>query len=313
MQKQEMVLIFVPAFVLCVLSGCGNQKGLSSAEYGQTVSYEAQSIDLPGVPNARQLGGYVINGKTVRKDVLLRTGELGNASRQAVNTLAEKYHLAYIFDLRASVERDHLPDRDVEGSRNIWLPCLEDMLRELSAKGSKMKLPSIDDPYLLDSILKEFSENTWLVELSNGMMPAIAADRTIQKNVAEILDSLVVLPEGKAALWHCSRGKDRCGFTSAMVLAALGADQDLIVKDFALSNHGYQQKLDSILEVAEKRGCSEDNRNMIYNVIGVNPGIFSKMLDQIKKQYGSLDNYLTKALDCPASQRRALREKFLVK
>lgn len=316
--RKNSIFLYVRILVLsaCIpflFCDCSVTKNLSSEQYVRKVTYENQSIDLPGVSNARQLGGYVIGGKKIRKDVLLRTGNLGNASEQAASTLENKYHLAFIFDLRASLERNARPDKDVNGCRNIWLPCLEEMIRGLKSKGAKVDFSTIDNPYLLDSLISVYSANDSLVAVAYSLFPAIASDRVIQKNVAEVLDSLSVLPEGRAALWHCSHGKDRCGFTSAMVLAALGADKDLIVKDFALSNHGYQKKIDSVLTIAEKRGCSEVNKNMIYNILGVNADAFSKMLDGIEKEYGSIDNYLTVALDCPEGQRKNLREKFLEK
>lgn len=50
-------------------------------------------IDLPGVPNARQLGGYVIGDKKVRADVLLRSGSLAKASDEAIEALRDRYKL----------------------------------------------------------------------------------------------------------------------------------------------------------------------------------------------------------------------------
>ena len=48
---------------------------------------------------------------------------------------------------------------------------------------------------------------------------------TSKRRYGEFLHS--VLDAEGGALWHCSQGKDRCGWGSAFVLAALGASREL--------------------------------------------------------------------------------------
>ena len=48
---------------------------------------------------------------------------------------------------------------------------------------------------------------------------------TSQRRYGEFLHG--VLDAEGGALWHCSQGKDRCGWGSAFVLAALGASHEL--------------------------------------------------------------------------------------
>ena len=44
-------------------------------------------------------------------------------------------------------------------------------------------------------------------------------------------------PGSLPALVHCTAGKDRTGFASAVVLKALGVPHDTIVEDYLLSNY----------------------------------------------------------------------------
>ena len=53
----------------------------------------------------------------------------------------------------------------------------------------------------------------------------IVSDTTSQRRYGEFLHG--VLDAEGGALWHCSQGKDRCGWGSAFVLAALGASHEL--------------------------------------------------------------------------------------
>lgn len=295
--------------VACVfaLAAC---KGGVNPKAEQEVTLERQRISLGGVANARQFGGYAIGQKTVRPDVLLRSGNLSRATDGAVDTLRDLYHLKYIFDFRTSFERVPFPDREVEGSANVWLPCMQKQMETIAASGFMKTKPSGDVGQMAEAML-ELVGNPAAVKLAEDMYPGIVFDEASQKSYGAFLDSLAVLPEGRAAIWHCSQGKDRCGWGSALLLAALSADRDLIVADFALSNVSYQPIIDKILEAARERNYSEAQLNAVYALIGVSVDNFNKTYDEILARYGSIEAYLTEAIGCDEAQRELLRAKFL--
>lgn len=299
--------LFTALFALVALSSCGSRSDVAAV---QEVSIEKQGISLSGVANARQFGGYVIGGRRVRPDVLLRTGNLSKATDGAVDTLENVYHLKYIFDFRSSIEHDSAPDRVVPGAESVWLPCLEKVMQRVAASGMMNSKPSGDVREIASTML-EMVNNPVMSSMADEMYPSIVFDEDAQKHYAAFLDSLSVLPEGRAALWHCSQGKDRCGWGSALLLAALGADRDLIVRDFALSNVSYQPLIDQLLATGRERGYSDAQLNTIYALVGVSVDNFNKTYDEIIARYGSIEDYLEKALDCDEAQRTQLREKFL--
>lgn len=294
-------------YVLLSLLSCSSR---TAAHAGQEVSLDKQRIVLGGVSNSRQFGGYVIGDKTVRRDVLLRSGNLSKATDGAVDTLRDIYHLKYVFDFRTSFEREPFPDRPIEGADNIWLPCMQKAMESMAASGIMKSRPSGDVGQMAEAML-ELVGNPAAVKLAEDMYPGIVFDQASQKSYCAFLDSLTVLPEGRAAIWHCSQGKDRCGWGSALLLAALGADRDLIVADFALSNVSYQPLIDKILEAARERNYTDAQLNAVYALIGVSVDNFNKTYDEILARYGSMDAYLSIALECDAAQRDILRAKFL--
>lgn len=277
-------------------------------EMNQELTLEKQAINLQGVANARQLGGYKINGKTIRQDVFIRSGNLSEATDEDIRLLEEKYHLNKVFDLRSSVERNDAPDKTINGCENIWLPCLEKQIAS-SAFSFKNAKPSTttDKTDALISILKM----PQIQQLVNSMYRVIATDYKIQENYTQFLDQIANLPEGQGVLWHCSQGKDRTGWASAFLLAALGADRDLIVKDFALSNAYYQALIDQTVAKAKQQGCTETEIEAIYAMVGVSVKNFCDVLDSIDAQYGSLKNYLIEELHCDENKMKILQEKFL--
>ena len=84
-----------------------------------------KGILLPGVGNARQLGGYRIKDKRIRDGVLIRSAALNQAAPEAVETLRNKYRIQSVIDFRMSSERQFQPDPAIPGSDNIHLPVLE--------------------------------------------------------------------------------------------------------------------------------------------------------------------------------------------
>ncbi|MCQ2095921.1 MAG: tyrosine-protein phosphatase [Bacteroidaceae bacterium] len=288
---------------IILLASCANA---SQGEY--TPQYEEQVIELPGVSNARQLGGYIIGDKKIRMDLLLRSGNLAKASDEAVATLHDTYKLALVADFRSSMERGKAPDRDVEGATNVWLPVLEKIISRESATSDMVSLHSIkDNPSYTVSLLHRQD----IQDALSATYDDIVFDEDCQQSYAAFLDSLVALPKDRAALWHCAHGKDRCGWGTAFILAALGADRSLIVDDFAMSNISYSQDIEVIAAAARAEGSEDELIEYIHLLRGVSVTFFEKTLDEIDARYGSIENFLEQELDLTVDEKRILRDKFL--
>ena len=293
---------------MSVLSAIVLMASCSNNMQNNIPQYENQVIELPGVSNARQLGGYTIGDKKVRMDLLLRSGSLANASEEAVATLHDKYKLALIADFRTSTERKNAPDREVEGVKNIWLPVLENEYGAWdSSSQSTSSIHRNDD---LSGTLA-FLQLPAVKNVLAGIYDAMVFDADSRLSYAAFLDSLVALPEGRAALWHCTYGKDRCGWGTAFVLAALGADRSLIVEDFAMSNISYAKEIENLAAAARAEGVEEELIEYIHIIKGVSVAFFEKTLDAIDARYGSIDNFLEKELELSVEKRRNLQDKFL--
>ena len=300
MNKKGKILALL---VVVLLASCAN-----APQGDNTPQYEEQVVELPGVSNARQLGGYIIGDKKVRMDLLLRSGNLSKASNETVATLHDKYKLALVADFRSSMERGKAPDRDVEGATNVWLPVLEKMI---SSEGAASVMASLhfnkDNP----SNIIELLHRQDIQDALSATYDAIVFDEDYHQSYAAFLDRLVALPEGRAALWHCTHGKDRCGWGTAFVLAALGADRALIVDDFAMSNISYAQDIEDLASVARAEGSEDELIEYFHLLRGVSEVFFEKTLDAIDARYGSIDNFLEQELELSADEKRILRDKFL--
>lgn len=269
-------------------------------------SLESQGIEMDGISNCRQLGGYPVGDRHIVADALIRSANLSGATDADLHKLHDRFHTTRVFDFRSSFEHNAVADRIIEDCRYIWLPCLEQI-----SKNPPASAPKSGDPAQMAQALLGMLDNPQIRELAMNMYPLLVFDPDVQDNYATFLRELADLPQGESALWHCSQGKDRTGWGAAFLLACLGAERDLIVKDFELSNTAYAATVDAIVNKAKEEGRDEQAISVIYSLVGVNVKLFEQTLDSIEDRYGSLDEYLAKALGVDDSLKERLRARFL--
>lgn len=265
-------------------------------------SFESQSIGFTSIINARELGGYVLpDGRCVKQGLLLRGGLLNKASDEDIRAFSERFHLVHNFDFRTKMEVTVAPDRPIEGSDHIWLPAIDEETEALAA----------------DSLPQEAYRNlpVWLVEnASNQMVQRVAHhlymdmvfNEYTQLQYAAFMQTLVNTPKG-AVYWHCSQGKDRTGLASTFLLAALGADRELILKDYRISQEVYQKEVDYYHSLVK----TEEERQVLLTFIGVNEAYYVETLNLIDKRFGSLEAYLKGPLCMSDADFGILRERYL--
>ena len=287
--------LFTFLFPFLVLTGC------TSAPKDRTIAFE-------GIENARELGGLVMqDGRTVRAGKLVRSAELSKATDADVALLKSRFGLSDIFDFRFEAERGKAMDREIEGVTNTWLSTLPEKFVAAFASG-RADTTVVQSASLLET-LSSYAFNPKAQEMAQKLYPAIVMDTTSQKRYGEFLRGVLSAEGG--ALWHCSQGKDRCGWGSAFVLAALGASRETIVADFALSNISYAPAVEALSAKIVEKGGGEAELSFIRSMIGVNVENFESTLDLIDSRYGSLQAYLEQALGFTAEEQARMKRKYL--
>lgn len=105
-------------------------------------------IDVPGLINARDIGGYPIGsqpGKVVRRGVLFRSGDPSETTDEGVARLKE-LGITLVYDLRSikELERDKNHGKDTrikewEGARRIYAPVFRDTDYSPEAVGGRIE------------------------------------------------------------------------------------------------------------------------------------------------------------------------------
>ena len=120
---------------------------------------------------------------------------------------------------------------------------------------------------------------------------------------------LLTLPEDSALVFHCSAGKDRTGIATALLLYALGVDEKVIMDDYLASNYYRRQENErSAGFMAKAMGLDTATARTMLSVKAV---YLESTFSAIRASYGSIDNYLEKALGLTADRLQAIRAKYL--
>lgn len=260
------------------------------------------------IENGRELGGLVMqDGRSIRWGKLVRSGNLSLATDQDVAMLKDRFHLSDVYDFRFDAEADANPDRSIEGVTITRLSTLPEAFTAAftSGRADTTKLQSAN---MLEALAK-YAFLPQAQEMADKLYPAIVMDTLSQRLYGEFLKGVLNAKGG--VLWHCSQGKDRAGWGTAFVLAALGASRETIVEDFDLSNVSYSNQVEAISQKISDMGGGEAELAFIRAMVGVSTENFQSTLDIIDSQYGSLSAYLEKALGFSAEEQAALQSKLL--
>ena len=247
-------------FIALILATLLLLPALACAEADDVSLAERQSLGLEMVWNDRQLGGYAAaDGRRVKDGLLLWAGRLSDASEADVALLCDTYGLKTVVDLRNDGEVNAHPDVDLPGVTYM----------QVTLYGTPEE--------------EGFDNPVYIRYLATG---------TAKAGYKRLFDALLATEEG-AFLWHCKSGKDRTGLAAMLILTALGADEETIMRDFLLTNIVNESEPDMPGAGAVKE---EDMR---------------QALDYLAETYGSVMGYITDGLGVTEDEIRTLRDRYL--
>ncbi len=269
-----------------------------------------QFLPVKGIVNARDLGGYkAAGGRRVKDGRLIRSAHLAEATGSDLRYLAG-LPVTTVIDFRKEEEKVGKVNKTVEGSQYICLPIDASGNAAASATEEEKKKFTGRKKFDVKKIIVMAAFNDKAKAVARNMYPVLLFSPECQSQFAEFF-RLVLRAENGAVLYHCTQGKDRTGIASALLLAALGADRETIISDFDATNHVYGADVKKYSRRVRFWGGKEDEVGVVKAFLGANTENFILALDEVDRQYGSIDAYLRGPIGLTDEDIKLLRERYL--
>ena len=238
---------------------------------------------------------------------LFRSGELSNLDDAGRETLT-RVGVTAVADLRSAPELDRHGEGLVpDGVLIHHLPFVETLASDGDAPHEnafqKMLTEKPDD----ESV--SHAASRYMTEEYGRIARSTLAQRAVHKVVT-------MLGDDDRVLAHCFAGKDRTGFTIAVVLEAAGVDRDAVMADYLASNAAVPELRAHIVETIRARMSETPDVAAVAEarltdaVLGVQEAYLDAARSAIVEDFGSLKAYLDASgvtADDLAKLRTALR------
>lgn len=249
----------------------------------------APGLEIKSVRNFRDVAGggeglLLADGSRMAVGVVFRSGKLAPLSRADKARLVEA-GLTDIYDLRTPTVMKRTPDPTVKGAErheaNVFAVEASDPVRPSSVAEARDHMRTIN---------RDFA--------------AVPAQR---EAIASVLESIA--DDRGPVLVHCTEGKDRTGWISAMLQLTAGANERAVIQEYLVSNT-YREDLIEREVTKAKRSGGKRAGEIRRALLQVDASYLEAGLDEMKSRFGDLDGYLTEGLGLSEETVETLRARL---
>jgi protein-tyrosine phosphatase len=252
-------------------------------------------LPLECCDNVRDLGGYETqDGRSVRWNRIYRANDLSKLTSEDFDYLSQ-FDIRLVCDFRSERESDASPDRVIEGNSPVLL-----------------RLP-VDQTGLDPDEMKRRIRTGGMVAFGaeQRMKDAYRAFVTDYSEEWAAMFQRLAEPENLPAVIHCTAGKDRTGFASALVLLAVGVPEETIFEDYLLTNYYEQNFFRFVLRWVPLYSFFRTDPKDLLPLLEARRDYLQIAFDEMVEHYGSTDGYLEQALGLGAPLRSRLKDQLL--
>jgi protein-tyrosine phosphatase len=240
----------------------------------------ARHLNLQGASNFRDLGGYpTADGRATRWRAIFRSNHLGQLTTDDIEVV-RGLGVKRAFDFRGVDERTGGVCRVSEIAVHS-LPIEPTVVASLRAR--------LEDRSLTAPVALEIMRESY----RNYVRHNTHSFRALFGHLLDDQTPLVI---------HCTAGKDRTGFASALILHTLGVAEEVIAEDYLMTNQFYRRDATAATDLPD------DVRNAIGSV---EASYLAAAFEAVGSEYGDLETYLHDGLKLGAAERTALKERYL--
>ncbi len=250
-------------------------------------------------PNFRDIGGYETeDGRHVRRGRVFRSQVIAGPTEDDTSSL-RALGIRYVCDLRGENEAARAPC--------AWPDGVKPETRNLNI-GADVRAGT---QMLIDIMVADPSASgiRKMMMTTYSMLPVAFAGK-----LGLFFDDL--LSGGRfPAVIHCTAGKDRTGFSIAMLLLALGVPRQTVRQDYLLTERFLDLTSMMKASAAYLHSVLGDrvtpDASMLRALCGVHGDYLDAALGVVERDYGSVDGYLADAAGLDADKRVVLKALLL--
>jgi protein tyrosine/serine phosphatase len=253
---------------------------------------ESTNLDTPrlrSIDNFRDIAGITTaystaNDGTMRGGVFYRSNALtpSAADLATLNGLGIKA----VYDLRTPSEIAATPDTLLTGATYTNIDII-------GSATSGANITTVSFRSAADAVA--------MMQQTNR---AFVSDAGMRGQLSTLFNELASV-DG-AQLFHCTAGKDRTGWTAAVLQSIAGVDSATIMSNYLATNDYTAARVKATL------AAMPPSMAAIYApLLGVEASFLQAGLDQVAAQYGSMDNYLKQGLGLSQETIYVLRGKMV--
>ena len=257
-------------------------------------------VALDGAVNVRDIGGYRTSyGLQVTRGRLFRGDALSQLTGPDVERL-DQLGLRTVIDFRTPGEvlvagADRLPF----GVEFVSLPVGGGDL------GSIYELIASGDHERQRRELGDGRAASLMVAINRGFVTDAR-----QREAFGAALRLVCSPGRLPLLYHCSGGKDRAGWMTAIVLTALGVPREFVLRDYLLSNDFHRTEYQKLRYDLVKTGIVADPE-LLRPIMEQSATYLGAAFEEAERRYASFGRFVTDGLEISDAMLGELRRALL--
>ncbi len=243
--------------------------------------------------NLRTVGGFRNKDNLlVKKGILFRCDNLARLNSLELHSL-KILGLNKIVDFRSLNEVGKEPDKIPLNVKYINMPIESD------------KKVSTEIHLVLNGLLSK-GMKSYLIEANKNFV--LKNSDIFSKFIKEFIQS-----DGEITLYHCTAGKDRTGFATAMILSIIDVSRETIIEEYLFSNYCIERTLNKQLaKVCDIMDINHNDAFKIMPLMIVDIDYINEAFNTIDKIYGNIQNYIEIGLKITKAEINKLKSILLV-
>lgn len=248
------------------------EKGVVKTDTISIADQPIRIVNIEGVGNARDLGGYVTDGGAkVKYGMIYRGAELegengSRATQNGQNTLRNLLKIHTEIDLRMSSEQKNLQTNSVGFASYKWKPMYP----------YNFIIPeNIDDKFYASELYYHASSTEYIKDIFN----------------------LLAVETNYPVYFHCVWGADRTGTLAFLINGLLGVDYDDLVRDYELTSFSHSGKRTWVVNPSNLSASTDYHLYSASDLNRMSSSNMYKLYWQIMTYYGENDGKLSTAIE----------------